>query len=388
MRPARRDFRDGRNYALAALSEIAAPLLRCAARGVVRAPATLPSEWRRGLILGNGHIGDVLYRTASLEALARGLPDCEWFYLSTPPAAELLETNPALARVLPWMTGADPASALERHRAPLRALRFDVVLCTENVRTHAALLTALRIGAPNRVAFTQKGFSGLVTHGVQLEHPVPRPVQIQTLVSAITGAKPDGEPRPRVYSTGDDAAAAAAEWARLGADDSTSVLACSVTTRQSIGAFPPQVFASILARTLRRDDHLRVVLFGSASDAPILVELARELGPRAVVSAGRLTLRAAVAFLARCDAFLGSDSGPRHMANAAGIPVFFIRNLGTSEIEAGRYVDTEHDLAPPGQFLSPEQACERLRAIDPDVVATQILAAAMRARGRPVNTLR
>ena len=44
------------------------------------------------------------------------------------------------------------------------------------------------------------------------------------------------------------------------------------------------------------------------------------LDPFDIMLAGRLGLRAFGAFLTRCDALLGTDSGPRHIANAVGTP--------------------------------------------------------------------
>lgn len=380
MKPARGEFGDGRRYAVATLSEMAAPLLRGAARAIVAAPAAPPAAWRRGLIVGHAHIGDVLYRTGSLDALTAGLPECEWFYLCTPFAAEILHGNPAITRVLPWMTTGEPESALRRHRAELRDLAFDVALCTEYVRVHAGLMTAVAIGIPNRVAFTEKGWSGLATHGVRLSGATPRPVQIRRMVADITGVALMGEPRPRVYPDTDDLAAAAAEWDRIDAGAASRLIACSVTTRQSIATYPSELFAGILRGILARDPSARIVLLGSGSDAQLLDELARAVGRQAVVSAGRLGLRAVVAFLARCDAFVGSDSGPRHLANAAGIPVFFVRNLAACEIHTGAYLSTEHDLAPHGQFLDHAETLRVLGTVDVETAAAQILTVIARER--------
>lgn len=387
MRVRRTDFCDGRNYAIAVASEALAPALRLGARALVpRAPAA-PGAWRTGLILGNGHIGDVLYRTCSLEHLAAQLAGCRWSYLTTPFAAPVLLSNPALHEVLPLQQSASPASIEPRAVSELRARRFDAVLCSESVRHHEALLLALRLGIPNRAAFTHRGLSGLTTHGVPLPAAIPRPAQFRRMVETITGV-PDPSPlRPRVHYTPGDARAAAGEWFRLGLDGARVVIASAVTTRQRAAALPPAFFRDILARALSLAPDARILLIGSADDAATLQALAAELGERAVVSAGHLPIRAIVPLLARALAFLGNDSAPRHLANAAGIPVMFVRNMCGSAAETGRYCPTEVDVAPPGEYLSPTAMERALDRVDRAAVASALAERALRrASGTPAGT--
>jgi ADP-heptose:LPS heptosyltransferase len=70
----------------------------------------------------------------------------------------------------------------------------------------------------------------------------------------------------------------------------------------------------------------------------------REFGLEADIVAGSLGIRALCCFLRRCSVVLTSDSGPRHIANAAGVPVVFVRNVWFNAVEAGVYVETETDL--------------------------------------------
>ena len=374
MIPRRGDFRSTANYAAAVASELAAPALRLGARLLARGGATSPTEWRRGVIFGNAHIGDVLYRTCSLQHLAASLPQCEWSYLAAPTSAAVLEGNPALAEVLPIVQG-DSAAAISDLDA-LRKRGFDVALCTENTRGYEALLLATRLGIPNRVGFVQKGFSGLATIGVPLAAPMSRPAQFRRMVETITRTPDESPLRPRVYPTAADRESADAEWRRLGLDDGRYVIATAITTRQTTGAFPPEFFAALLSRIAAARPRARVLLLGSSDDRTALDAVARVLGDRAVISAGRLALRGVVSLLARCVAFVGSDSGPRHLANAAEIPVFFVRNMGGSQAESGWYCATEVDVAPSGEYLSPAEMTQALARVDLDAVVREVVAAA------------
>lgn len=374
MIPRRGDFRSSVNYAAAVASELAAPALRLAARLLARGAAAPPTAWRRGVIFGNAHIGDVLYRTCSLQHLAASLPRCEWTYVAAPASATVLEGNPALTHVLPIVQG-ESAAAISDLDA-IRTREFDVALCTENTRGYEALLLATRLGIPNRVGFVQKGFSGLATIGVPLAAPMSRPAQFRRMVETITRTPDDSPLRPRVHPTAADRESADAEWRRLGLDDAGCVIASAITTRQTTGAFPPEFFAALLSRIVAARPDARVLLLGSTDDRAALDAVGRELGDRAVISEGRLGLRGVVPLLARCAAFVGSDSGPRHLANAAEIPVFFVRNMGGSQAESGWYCATEVDIAPAGEYLSPAEMLQALARVDLDAVARDVVAAA------------
>ena len=382
----RRQFRDLSHYGLAVASEVVAPALRVLARAASRSGSVSPQQWRTGLILGNGHIGDVLYLTCSLDLLKRGLPRCDWSYLTTASAGAALAGNPSLAEVLPWSLDTDAQPLGQGRYGQLADRQFDVALCSDNVAHHRALLLALKLGIPNRVAFTRKGLSGLVTEGVQLTGAMSHPAAFRRMVEWITGVHDTSPLRPHIFPSISNTYAAECEWARMNMNDAEFVINCSVTTRQTIGDCPPGLFADILRRALDMAPRARVVLTGVAGDRSLLNSIALELGERAAVSAGVLPVLAYGALLRRCAVFIGTDSGSRHLANAAAIPVFFVRNMGTTAIETGAYCPTETDIAPPGEYLSPPAMRTALNDVDRDAVANALVAAARgQVRDKPAD---
>ncbi len=68
--PDRSAFRQSANFYLACASEPLALAYRTFERATRRNAPASPAEWRRVLLLGASHIGDVLYNTGSLPALA------------------------------------------------------------------------------------------------------------------------------------------------------------------------------------------------------------------------------------------------------------------------------------------------------------------------------
>src|SRR5207244_13330543 len=119
----------------------------------------------------------------------------------------------------------------------------------------------------------------------------------------------------------------------------------------------------------------QVVLAGSKQDTPVLGQFAAQRGVPCRVMAGELGLRGLFCFLKKCAAVLAPDSGPRHIANAAGTPVVFIRNLVGSKIETGKYCQNEIDLSPDAEFVPLDKQEDVLRQVSPARVAETILQA-------------
>ncbi len=343
-------FRRKTNLLLGVASELAAPLLRPVAAVMSRGKYSSPSAWRRGLIIGHNHIGDVLYRTPSLPALHQSLPDCEWSYLASPSSAPMLEGNPNLNEVLPWSRGLDSWDLGQHHRDELSRRKFDVVLCSNTLRHYPDFLLATRLGIPNRVGFVHKGLSGLINHPVPMVFPSPYAGYFRSMVAATIGRFPDWSLTPQIFLDESDRAEAQGTLLKAGvAADDLPLLACSLTTRQHHGNWPVESMLSVI-REARNNTEFRLLLCGAPGDSTQLRTIAERLEGDVRVLAGRVSIRGYAALLERCAAQFCLDSGPRHIANAVGTRVVFARNMSHSRVEAGTYCDTETDITPGGEY--------------------------------------
>lgn len=378
--PSRQHFRDSGHYALAVGSELLAPALRVIARALSSGAPTPPRTWRHALIVGHGHIGDVLCQTVSLGFLKSGLPECQFDYLTTPLAAQVLLGNPAITNTLPWNTDSNAGTVSPESLVKLRSTRYDAILCTNVVRHQEGLRLALKLHIPNRVAFVHRGLSGLVTLPVSLAAPSTPAVQSRAMAAIVTGMPDNSELRPKVFLSDADEAEAGVEWARLGFSADELVIGCSATTRQQIGNVPREFFEEVLAIVQQIAPNFRILLAGSRDDGPVLNAMTPALGARSRVSAGGLSLLGFAALLRRCSVHFCMDSGPRHLANAVGTPVVFTRNLAVRASEAGAYCPTEIDVMPNADYLRPDQVARMIATIDRARVAATIIGHAKRQR--------
>ena len=356
-------FRQKRNLALGIASEIAAPLLRPIASSLSKGKVSPPSKWRKGLIIAHNHIGDVLYRTPSLQRLRDGLPQCEWSFLTTPSSAEILKGNPNVAEIIPWNDGEHSWDIDRAHRKELAARNFDVVLCTNTLRHYPDLILSAKLGIPNRVGFAHKGLSGLITHPVAIDFPSPFAAYFRALVADVIGDTPDWSLTPEIFL--DEVASSEAQRVigSMGLTGVRPVVACCLTTRQPHGNWPVEFMVRALLEARATTD-MDIVLCGTPGDRERLNSIAATLGGSVYVAAGDLSLRGFGAFLRECTALFTLDSGPRHLGNAVGTKVLFARNMSHSHIEAGKYCATETDLAPEGEYLS-DAEIQRLAANTP-----------------------
>ncbi|HEY8165440.1 MAG TPA: glycosyltransferase family 9 protein [Gemmatimonadaceae bacterium] len=381
-----RAFRRRRNLVLGRASELIGPILRLGARARSRGSPSDPQRWRNGLILSHNHIGDVLYRTCSLSQLREALPDCRWTFLTTPESAEILEGNPSIESVVTQCTGENSWDLAPGGFADLRNRRFDVVLCTNTLRHYPDLFLATALGIPNRVGFAYKGLSGLLTLPVPISYPSSFPAYFRSMVAHVANLEPDWDLRPRLFPTPSDRESAARAWNESGFDDSRPVVACAITTRQLGANWPPSLPLAILTKAREHID-FDVVLTGTARDESDLRILANQVEFECRILPGTLGLRAFAAFLEKCDAVLTLDSGNRHIANAVGTPVFFLRNPSVSRVESGAYCSTETDLAPPAEYQAAAQVQRATVTFAVNGAATLLAEALRRAEGASAKSV-
>lgn len=361
-------FRSHSQLLCAHATEAVAPMLRMGSRWWSGSP-TSPERWRKGLLIGANHIGDILYRTSSLMQLAKGFPDCTWDILAPEPASQVLEGNPAIRKIHRMEI---PSFGSEDFMK-LKQEQYDVAICYDVGMYTRPLLTATLLGIPNRVGYVHKGWSGLVTHPVCINYPQPFPAYFRDLVAQLSGQEASWDLRPKVTLTEQDHRKAEALWSELKLADKRPVLACFVTTRQPTGVWPLEKFRETL-EILHGSIPIEMVLCGSPQDKEKLKSLQSLLSFPVSINAGRLELRALIAFLARCHVVLSTDSGPRHLANAAGAPVVFVRNPWFSRKEAGVYCPgSEYDLAPDLEFVSPANQIDYWRHVSVKAVSETIL---------------
>ena len=87
---------------------------------------------------------------------------------------------------------------------------------------------------------------------------------------------------------------------------------------QARRVWPVEMWAEVMAEL--RQEGWQVVLVSGSQDAPFALELYSLTGKWAKLAAGTTSLIESVALISKAGLFLGNDSGPGHVAGAAGVP--------------------------------------------------------------------
>jgi heptosyltransferase-2 len=257
------------------------------------------------LVIQTAFLGDVVLTTPLLSALAarHGPVDV----VTTPVAAPLLETHPAVMQVIPYdKRGADAGwkgvTALARR---LRTHKYDRAYVPHRSLRSAALAQFARI--PSRVGF-KGAWSFLYTEA----RPKPRTGHETDRLLALADEPPGAYP-PQLLPTDADEEEAAGLI-----DDAFVALAPGSIW----GSKRWPYYAELAARLSER---IAVVVVGGVDDAALgeeILKAAPGTGRRRLVNAcGKLTLRQSAALIGRAVALVTNDSAPLHLATAMGTPV-------------------------------------------------------------------
>ncbi len=164
-----------------------------------------------------------------------------------------------------------------------------------------------------------------------------------------------------------------------GIDIAPDALLVAVTpgARWESKCYPAELFSAVMRKTYERLPNVHYLILGSKSDRAVAEQLVKDLpGVRITSLAGDTSIGELVELIRRCRAIISNDSGPIHIAAAAGVPVFAFFGSTDPELTgpygpANRIFQAELDCLKCLSRKCPLQtnACHRL---DPEAVAVKL----------------
>ena len=268
-------------------------------------PSARPPDRPSACVIQTAFLGDVVLTTPLLSLLAERHGPVD--VVTTPAAAALLETHPAVRSVLRYdKHGTDRGwRGMRKLALDLRARRYaSVYLPHRSVRS---AVLAMLSGAPERVGFADSAAA------ITYTRRVPRPGEGHEVERLLTLAgSPVSAPRVSLGLTASDFAAADDWLAAHGVSPRFIALAPG-----SIWGTKRWPYYAELAAGLDRP----CVIVGSADDRSLAGAIVAAAPDRTVSAAGELGLRAAAALIQRAAVLVTNDSAPLHLATAVGTPI-------------------------------------------------------------------
>ncbi|MGH7675398.1 MAG: lipopolysaccharide heptosyltransferase II [Gemmatimonadales bacterium] len=266
------------------------------------------------LVIQTAFLGDVVLTTPLLQTLAQRHGPVD--VVTTPAAAPLLETHPAVRQVIPFdkRGAARGPRGLWRLGARLRAERYEVAYLPHRSLRTAALALLARI--PVRIGF-HDGWPALYT---EVRRRPARGHEIDRLL-ALAGVDASPGARPSLGLTASDRTAADRMLREHGVTRPFVALAPGSIWGTKRWPYYGQLAAALVSRGVA------VAVVGAPEDAPLgdgVIAAARAAGGSAVNACGQLPLRASAAVIAEAEALVTNDSAPLHLAQAVETPTVAI----------------------------------------------------------------
>lgn len=268
------------------------------------------------LFIAVSRIGDTLFATPTIRAVAVAYPAARISVLAHPKRAEVLERLPFVHRV----------GAITKDRARWRGwlgakvfdlafvFGFDQALVAYALRVSRKVLAFEQADA----SLNRSLFAAVKRPPFQSEHAV---TQLLRLPAAL-GIAPAGL---RIAFTTNDAETA---WARerlkqVRLDHSRPLIGLQVASfaTKSYRDWPIEAFAALCERISSRWPQARFLIYGGSAERERTAWLKQHLGERAALLAGKLTLRETASLMTLTDLYVGVDTGPTHIMSAFDIPL-------------------------------------------------------------------
>lgn len=293
----------------------AARTLFLALRTIVLAPGFLarrrlrrpprPAEVRRILVIRTDRLGDMALTTGALQDLRDHFRRATITVLAPAGPLALLEAHPAVDQRLELPSRGVPAAIAGGFDLAIDFSADDGLRGARLVAaTHAPVRAGFR-GASREVYFNLPGPAARRDrHLFDLN---------RELVAAI-GVEPRA-PRPILHVAPHEIEAALARLARLGA--AAPRIAVHPGGRYPTQRWAPERHAETIRTLTSRTGAACILLEGPGDGA--LAERICAATPDAL-RPGTLPVRGLMAMIAACDLFIGSNSGPLHIAGALGVP--------------------------------------------------------------------
>jgi heptosyltransferase-2 len=283
----------------------------------------------RILVRAPNPLGDAVMATPLLRCLRRNWPRARITVLATPSGAEAYRGLDSVDRVEVYRRGGEDRGALGLWRTArrLRGERFDLAVVCPN--SHSSALLARLAGARRRVGWSYNGRGFLLTdvlvpakRAVAKRIPVPMVGYYLDLARRM-GAEVTDE-RPELRTTPDGEEEALRVLGAGGWREGEGLAGLGVGS--SFGPsklWTPEAFAAtgdaLAARGMRP-----VLLFGPGEE-PVARAVAERMAAKPVAGAERvLGLAALKSIVRRLRVMVTTDTGPRHLAVAFGVPVVVV----------------------------------------------------------------
>jgi heptosyltransferase-2/heptosyltransferase-3 len=279
---------------------------------------------RRILVVKPDHLGDVLLLTPALVCLRAAYPTAHITLMIGPWSAAAVWGNPMIDTILhcafpgftrqPKPNLLQPYLLLLKTAALLRPAHYDLALIARDDHWWGALL-ALFAGIPRRIGFAAPDVVPLLTEALPYDPSAHVARQSLELVARLSGQPLTSEP-PMLPPISPDDERWAGAWLAAHGCAADHLVAIHPGAGGGAKLWPSNRWTMIANELSGRG--WTVILTAGAGERHLIGTIASGMLQRPLELVGEATLGQLAALYRRCALVLGVDSGPLHLATAAG----------------------------------------------------------------------
>ncbi len=284
-------------------------------------------EFERILLTRLKYIGDIVLTTPLIHTLRDRFPNAYIAYLGDKNGVSLLEQNPYLDEIFSIDFSRNAALQQLQLFYRLNRKHFDLVI--DLFCNPRSALLSYTTQAPVRVGGDLPGRGKLYTVRIKDDGVPKSAVEFHYQSLKAAGIEPKYF-APEIFLTGDERKESRRYLEWQGIDFSKPIVALHPGGTWPAKLWPAERFAD-LADLLTAKMHAQIVLTKGPRDAEAAGKIESAV-VGGVLSLPVLPLRQLAAILSLCTAYVANDSGPMHIAAAAGTPTIGLFGPGEENI--------------------------------------------------------
>jgi lipopolysaccharide heptosyltransferase II len=279
------------------------------------------------LLVRTDRIGEVLLATSAADALKKAHPGWRITFLTSSYAEQLVEAVPCVDEVLvtDTFTKAPVIGSVSGLVEKLRPRNFDMVFVLNPHKVlHAACFFS---GIPLRAGYRRKWhfFLNKKTEDTRENGTAHEVDSSLALIRSAGFNVPEGRPALEVPEDALENARDLLSSDKFGAQPFVAISPASSNSRKN---WPADKYAK-MAEIIQESTGFAVALLGTEQERDTINKVKSDSCAGFIDLCGKLDISLLMAVISESVLFIGNDTGPAHIAAAAGVPVLSIfRNTG------------------------------------------------------------
>jgi len=287
-----------------------------------RDPRPASGGINRILVRGVNWVGDTVLSYPTVQQLKAFFPKSHLAVLVPSYLVDLWKTCPSVDEIIPFQKKAGIGSIWEdlNLSQSLKERNFDLAVILPRSFRSAFHIYLARI--PIRMGYRDEWRSLFLTHGIRRTKEALRGHRVHYYRKVIEPlGKIENFPSPQIFLREEDRKWADRALKDLGIRNGKPLIGMNPgATYGSAKCWPMDRFGE-LGKRLAEKWQAKVLLFGKEEERPLIYEVLRHLGTRAIDLTGKTGLLQLAALLERCALLVTNDTGTMHIAAAVGTPV-------------------------------------------------------------------